>query len=301
MFEVELDIYSGMPNPKWILSKAEEKELRDRITSESTQVSPVHTPEEEFDLGYRGLIVRDIKWNRISRGLKSIFPREFRVGSKMAKQFSTAEWLLKTSEKKCSKVTDKLREVAAKGVVLASSSREVVTSATYSNEGSKVSRATEWETCQYNFFADNTDVFNLNSNIIHNNCYAFASNHLGGGRYAHPGLHGGRPAKENTCSEVIAGLHADGWNHYCSPNSSDVLIIACVIWPGEDFHFYRLVSDGPSWQWAHKQGSTKASYRDNCQKRIEHDITPKNCCRGHYTDFCGYFYQNGPKVTVKSY
>ena len=48
MLEVELDIFSGMPNPAWILSEKEEKELIDRITSEPDQISPVHTLDEQL-------------------------------------------------------------------------------------------------------------------------------------------------------------------------------------------------------------------------------------------------------------
>ncbi|MFF2529187.1 hypothetical protein ACFVS2_09785 [Brevibacillus sp. NPDC058079] len=50
--------------------------------------------------------------------LERPLPMEFRVGSKPAKQALATEWLLRTSEKKNSKVTDQLREEAARGVVL---------------------------------------------------------------------------------------------------------------------------------------------------------------------------------------
>jgi hypothetical protein len=60
MLEVELDIFSGMPNPKWILSEKEEKELLDRIIAEPTQVSPAYSLDEQFSLGYRGLLVREM-------------------------------------------------------------------------------------------------------------------------------------------------------------------------------------------------------------------------------------------------
>ncbi|MFM7715957.1 MAG: hypothetical protein ACKO7A_25625 [Microcystis sp.] len=40
MLEVELDIFSGMPNPKWVLSEREEKELLDRDIADLDQFSP---------------------------------------------------------------------------------------------------------------------------------------------------------------------------------------------------------------------------------------------------------------------
>ncbi|USK33317.1 hypothetical protein LIT25_22785 [Bacillus sp. F19] len=251
------------------------------ITSDPTQISPVHTPEEKFGLGYRGLIVREIKsddgiWKRTNRTLENPLPWAFRVGSKPEKQVA-AEWLLQIPEKKCSKVTDELREVIEEGVVLVPTSREVV-DLTTSRESSKVPQSVRWETCHSNLFYSNASTFNQPQNISHNNCYPFASNHVGGGRWAHPGLHGGYPAREFNCSEVQGGLYADGWTHHgCWPNALKVLIIACFIFPGHDFHFYRIVSEGPRWLWTHKQGDGPARHTDNNGRTIENDITPLNC------------------------
>ena len=115
MLEIELDIFSGMPNPKWILSQREEQELMDRITADPTQVSPVTTREEQFSLGYRGLIVRSIKpddgpWSKSRQSTIESLPfDEFRVGSKPAIHATVSDWLLQTSKHhKHSRVTDGL-------------------------------------------------------------------------------------------------------------------------------------------------------------------------------------------------
>jgi hypothetical protein len=329
MLEVELDIFSGRPNPVWILSESEEKELADIITSDPTQISPVYTESEQFSLGYRGLIVREIKtdkgiWSNTNLALESPIPREFRVGSKPGTLASAAEWLLQTSENeyKYSHVTDELREVAARGVALVQSSREVVDPATFisplseDNEysrfptitgegvdspgGDKVgARGTTWWACSSNYFSANANVFNDPAHVLRNNCYCFASNHLADVRYALPGRRGGRPARSMTCSEVTAGLYADGWRDGCQLNG---LTIAMVIWPGVDYHFYRLVTGGPNWWWGHKPGGTPAKYTDDCGHSIYQyngrGYSPKNCCRGSYTDFCGYFYQNNSTAFV---
>lgn len=53
---VELDIFSGRPNPEWTLTAAEAAELK-TMTS-SLQVAAA--PPRPFDgLGYRGIVVRD--------------------------------------------------------------------------------------------------------------------------------------------------------------------------------------------------------------------------------------------------
>lgn len=330
MLEVELDIFSGMPNPKWILSEQEEKELLDRIIAEPTQISPTHTLDEQFSLGYRGLLVREIKttgestWNKIGLESGSPLPNEFRVGSKPAAQ-SVAAWLLQTSELeyKQSRVTDELREVAAGGVALVQSSGAAVdltTSTILEVEGNPeysyfpnitgedahtpsgggiVAQGATWWACGSNYFNANANVFNDPGHVGRNNCYCFASNHLAGVRYALPGRRGGHPATSITCGGVTAGLYADGWKDGCQPNG---LTIVLVIWPNYDYHFYRLVTGGPNWWWGHKPGGTPAKYTDDCGHAIYQEngkgYAPNNCCRGNYTNFCGYFYQNNGTAFV---
>jgi hypothetical protein len=53
---VEIDIFSGRPNPSWELSPQQVIELQRRVSALRQQL----TPSPLFDgLGYRGLIVRD--------------------------------------------------------------------------------------------------------------------------------------------------------------------------------------------------------------------------------------------------
>ena len=95
------------------------------------------------------------------------------------------------------------------------------------------------------------------------------------------------------------GLFADGWKFGCQLNG---LTIALVIWPGQDYHFYRLVTGAPYWWWGHKPGATPAKYTDDCGHAIYQyngwGYTPTNICRDPYTDFCGYFYQNNDTAYV---
>lgn len=322
MLEVELDIFSGMPNPKWILSEAEERELFERLSADSDQFSPVYTLDEQFSLGYRGLIVRQIKsdegvWSQQGLRADRSLPNEFRVGSKSARQVSVAEWLLRTSERKDSPVSDDLREVAANGIVLIQSARDVVEPATHtapprmredaeavrsptaSPDEEAIARGAIWWACPSNYFNANANVFNDPAHVTKNNCYCFASNHLADVRYAAPGRRGGYQIKSLTCAEVIKGLYADGWKDGCQTNG---LTIAMVIWPNYDFHFYRLVTGAPYWWWGHKPGGTPAKYTDDCGHGIYQyngtGYSPVNCCRGNYTAFCGFFYQNNNTALV---
>lgn len=60
-------------------------------------------------------------------------------------------------------------------------------------------------------------------------------------------------------------------------------MVALVIAPGDDFHWYRQDDDGT---WSHKPGRTEATNRDNAG-RVIHD--PRRADRGAYTEFCGCF------------
>ena len=52
--EVELDIFSGMPNPTWVLTNAE----ADSFVKQLTAGSPTSATELSANLGYRGFIVQ---------------------------------------------------------------------------------------------------------------------------------------------------------------------------------------------------------------------------------------------------
>jgi hypothetical protein len=143
----------------------------------------------------------------------------------------------------------------------------------------------------------NADYFNRPNVMPYNNCYCFASNHAPNVRGALPGRRGGRPSVPPApqCQNVVAGLYADGWVQGCQTNT---LTIALVIWPGLDYHFYRLVTGGPEWWWGHKPGGTPAIYADNSGRPLKQPLSPENCNRGNYTQFCGYFYQSNDTARV---
>jgi hypothetical protein len=312
MLEVELDIFSGMPNPTWVLSKRQEGTLYELLSGEPNQIAPVTALNKRLGLGYRGLTVRRVKtdygaWDKAMSARRKPFPNEFRIGIKTAKKDSAADWLVKTANRQGARLGDELQEVVSRGVKLVPRSRgpveptaaidtkrvaeaEVAVDVPY-KRGSKIHET--WWACGSNYFDANADFFNDPAHVTHNNCYCFASNYRPDIRYALPGLRGGHPATVMSCGNVIDGLRADGWNDGCQPNG---LTIAMVIWPGWDYHFYRLVTGGPFWWWGHKPGGTPARYTDDCGNAIYQyqgkGYAPNNICRGGYTDFCGYFYQD---------
>ena len=312
MLEIEIDIFSGMPNPTWILSKRQEGTLYELLRAQPKQISPVAASSERLGLGYRGVIVRRIKsddgvWEKAMSARRQPFPDEFRLGLKTVKSDSAADWLVKTAIRQGPRVVDELQEVISVGVVLVPrpsgpvdpaakidpkqvEEAKVAVDVPY-KPGAEIHET--WWACGSNYFSANAGFFNDPAHVTRNNCYCFASNHRPDIRYALPGRRGGHPATSMTCASVIAGLRADGWQDGCQPNG---LTIAMVIWPNFDYHFYRLVTGGPFWWWGHKPGGTPAKYTDDCGHAIYqfqgHGYAPNNICRGGYTNFCGYFYQN---------
>jgi hypothetical protein len=326
MLEVELDTFSGMPNPTWVLSKRQEATLYELLSAEPNQISPAPILNKRFGLGYRGLVVRRVKtdqgaWDKAMSARRAPIPNEFRLGIKTAKKDSAADWLVKTASRQGARLTDEIQEVVSRGLALVPRSRgPVEPTATlepirarvaalrYFSDPKRFKEAEvavdvpyklgsepheTWWACGSNYFDANADFFNDPAHVTHNNCYCFASNYRPDIRYALPGRRGGHPATSITCGGVIDALRADGWKDGCQPNG---LTIAMVIWPNNDYHFYRLVTGGPFWWWGHKPGGMPARYTDDCGNAVYQyqgkGYAPNNICRGGYTDFCGYFYQD---------
>jgi len=118
-----------------------------------------------------------------------------------------------------------------------------------------------------------------------NNCYAYASN-----KRAHypdkpqPGIASGAMFTSVTAADVSAATKRDGAHDAgdCFPDSeAPRLLVALVIWPGVDYHWYRKHPDF----WGHKPGSTDARNIDNSGNVI---TNPQTCDRGPYTEFYGY-------------
>ncbi len=51
MISVELDIFSGRPNPRWFLSDAEEMELVNRILENRALICPTLSVKPSWDIG----------------------------------------------------------------------------------------------------------------------------------------------------------------------------------------------------------------------------------------------------------
>ncbi|HEX2966820.1 MAG TPA: hypothetical protein VHO84_13595 [Syntrophorhabdaceae bacterium] len=117
-----------------------------------------------------------------------------------------------------------------------------------------------------------------------NNCYNYATNRRTD-TFAKPGCGAGFVHNDLSCSSISAAALADGLvttgtHESCSGGKHKV---ALVVWPGEDYHWYRLDRNG---KWSHKPGKHEVTNVDNSNQAI---FNPEKADRGTYIDFCGYF------------
>ncbi|TQV87792.1 hypothetical protein [Aliikangiella coralliicola] len=133
--------------------------------------------------------------------------------------------------------------------------------------------------------------WNSSSRRPKNNCYNYSANKATN-NFAQPGYASGSPTFSDdpwSCTAVAAGAKGDSGisetSYFSSSNKRDTLL-ALVVAPGRDYHWYRRDSNN---RWSHKPGQTSATNKDNSGNLI---TDPRNANRGIYTLFCGFFKTN---------
>jgi hypothetical protein len=126
---------------------------------------------------------------------------------------------------------------------------------------------------------------------LHNNCYNYASNYRSD-TFAQPGRAAGAMYTSLSGCNVAAGQRSAkmGAVSDClidTPNANNQCpaqghLVALVIWPNYDFHWYR--KDVTGW-WSHKPGGTQVTNKDNSGNAIS---DPRTANRGGYTQFCTF-------------
>jgi hypothetical protein len=117
-----------------------------------------------------------------------------------------------------------------------------------------------------------------------NNCYNYACNYRSD-TFAQPGQAAGAMYTALSCTSVKPAAVADqlidspGADNKCPAEGH---LVALVIAPGWDFHWYRRGRNG---RWTHKPGGTKATNLDNAGAII---TDPRTADRGSYTQFCTF-------------
>jgi hypothetical protein len=117
-----------------------------------------------------------------------------------------------------------------------------------------------------------------------NNCYNYSTNYRTD-TFAQPGLAAGAEYTALTCASVRPAAIADDLMDAPTANNrcpKEGHLVALVIAPGYDFHWYRKGRNG---FWTHKPGGTQATNIDNSGHLIP---DPRTADRGPYTNFCTF-------------
>lgn len=274
---VTLDIFSGRPNPTWLLPDEESAGLQERLQAFREPGSRV--PSGAFGgLGYRGFRVSHVPGGGQSHPEFHVHEGVMDLGLQQPRLLSNdrelESWLLSTAGRA---ISDEVRAAAAAEI----KKSPIDTAA--------LMKLPPHAACPHCHAHDappyNPLKWNIPSVQPFNNCYNYANDHITN-TFAQPGRAHGKMYTALSCPSVEPAAQADGLKP--APNFSHPLpprhgwYVALVIWPGVDYHWYRQDNVGC---WSHKPGSTPARNTDNSG----HHITdPKTCNRGNYTVFCSY-------------
>ena len=128
-----------------------------------------------------------------------------------------------------------------------------------------------------------------------NNCYNYAMNYRTD-TFAQPGLAADAMYTSLTCKSVRPAAIADQLvnspkaDNICPPNGH---LVALVIWPGMDYHWYRKGRKG---LWSHKPGGEPVTIVDNSGNHIS---DPRTADRGRYTEFCTFMVVMHGHIKIK--
>ena len=274
---VTLNVFSGRPNPSWLLSENDDAQLTERLAS--LQILTEKRPSGIFGgLGYRGFSISresDHAFGPMALTVhEGIADRQI-AGPNMVDTTGMEEWLAEQAAAHVApEVMAYVREAITRKVPLV---HQMVKGA-----GCPPCKAADAP-------AYNPGRWNVPTVQPYNNCYNYANDQITN-TFAQPGRATGHMYTALTCASVQPAAQSDGL--VPCPNFSTTLgpghgwYVALVIWPSNDFHWYRQDNVGC---WSHKPGSTPVRNYDNAGQPI---TDPRTCDRGPYTDFCSYMVTN---------
>lgn len=313
MLKVEVDMFSGRPNPVWIITdETEAKRLLGAVVeAKGVTAKP--------GAGFTGLGFREVRVSLIPdhaprrRGV----PQRFALASTASQDFKTSGVLalrlieampfspqVHLVEHAITPLTPRLRDGIIKRLTeyLADPPRPGSPEPPLPSGPSSTTVSDEMCTdCLYEQSSYNAEPWNRPHVQPFNNCYNYACNWQTD-TFAQPGRAHGALPNIITCNTVIEAALADSLKQrcHCMPESEvPRWLVALVVDPDEDawivdvrdYHWYHRHING---FWGHKPGRGTARNFDNIGRLI---TNPETCSRGSYTEFCGYFYA-GRRVVI---
>jgi hypothetical protein len=275
---VTLHIYSGRPNPQWVLPDAAAREFEDRLkrTAATARLSNLKPAGITGSLGYRGFTVQDSTDSRVITLHAGVIDPGRLSMTLLTENRELEQWLLDTGKASVPELT------------MVYAARQVSTAV--------LQGPIDWhpplQRCNPCMAKDarplELSLWTATAGAS-NNCYNYANDRMTN-TTAQPGKASGHPfTQEATCVGGVSvqdAAVADGLVP-CA-NFTDPLAagqgwyVALVLWPGHDFHWYRQDDTGC---WSQKMGYNDPSQYDNANKLIR---DPKAADRGPYTVFCTY-------------
>lgn len=291
--KITLDIFSGRPNPELIVSDAEAKKVLDAIRPVANLKSlTAKSAKQPGNLGYRGIIVE-----QLGRATKTLPGRMHLTHNKLFSTESTGEIDGQALESLVISQLSKFRGIGNKKEFKIYLEQEMKRFKGLSgadlnpNPPDPPEPADPVNPCAC---APDADIAWWNDGGVkqgNNNCYNYACNYRTN-TFAQPGLAAGQQYTSMSGCTVAAGQRSVKEGAVLDqlidkPTANNVCpgkghLVALVIAPGHDFHWYRK---GPTGYWSHKPGSTAARNMDEAGKLI---TDPRTADRGSYTQFCTF-------------
>ena len=323
MIVVGVDVFSGRQNPSWFLNERDSKALLKRVCANREAIGrPEKRPDALGYRGvYVGLLSDHVASEHklpLHFMLANGTSRDEDASHKIAAQL--VKGMNKYPDRDGSKARTKKRgklqamlleqmdrmkksgQVASPTVQTVATLQERIDPLEYTTmedgergvpqgrlrSASASASASRSQTCYYEVGRYNPGFWNGCKNCKNNNnCYNYARNWRTD-TFAQPGrASGAYPYSSISCAPVRKGALSDGAHlrYDCFPSSeAPRWLMALVIWPGWDYHWYRKHLEG---FWGHKPGSTNARNTDNSGDVV---YDPRTCDRGNYTQFCDFFY-----------
>lgn len=220
MIEIELDIFSGRPNPVWSLDGAQEQELLGRLEAErASNPGQRGAPDR---LGYRGYLLRPQSQAALSAFASMGLDSEYRLFS-LAVGVSEQEAQAHAEAQSWLTATAYTAGVLTEEPVLEEAQAVIEAIAASSDPDSPDS---EVLACSY-FFTSSTDYsfWNASAHRRKNNCYNYASNWRTG-TFAQPGRGSSYYPDLTKIGNLNEAAKRDGYKTACS---GQVLLVAgCV-------------------------------------------------------------------------
>ena len=296
---VEIDIFSGRPNPVIELTGSDASALVDRLgkTRRLEKGEPGLPPVPT--LGYRGMIVSQV--GAATRKL----PRSFRLAHDTIAEDGVLRAVADESVERVVLESKAFRDAPLdrdfKKLLLREIQRFREIRLRWPWRPPKVKFPPVVLRCRCAPLYEPAWWNDGGQKQLRNNCYNYGSNYrtdtfhqIPGG--SQPGAAAGAMYTSITGPEVRNAAIADGLINNPTANNKcpgEGHLVALVIWPGVDFHWYRK---GRTGRWSHKPGSTPVIDVDNSNAVI---TDPRTADRGGYTQFTTFMTVMHGHVKIK--